>query len=199
MRELVVASGNKGKLREIEALLHGHVEKLLSPADFADFPVVVEDGKTFAENAIKKARAAAEVTGRPVLADDSGLVVDALDGRPGVWSARYAGETASDGDNNARLLLELAAVPQEKRTAAFHCVIALCFPDGSCHTFDGELRGLILAAPRGDGGFGYDPLFLVAEFGQTLAELSMTIKNRISHRGRALAAVKEFLARGERE
>ena len=196
MKELVVATGNRGKLLEIGELLRDRVERLLSPADFAAFPVVVEDGVTFAENAVKKALAAAEATGRPVLADDSGLVVDALGGRPGVYSARFAGEDAGDGDNNARLLEELAEVPQEQRTAAFHCVIALCYPDGTCRTFDGELRGLILATPRGSGGFGYDPLFLVPEFGQTLAELPMTIKNRISHRGKALAALKEFLAEG---
>jgi XTP/dITP diphosphohydrolase len=194
VKELVVATGNRGKLLEIGELLRDRVERLLSPADFDAFPVVVEDGATFAENAMKKALAAAEVTGRPVLADDSGLVVDALGGRPGVYSARFAGKDAGDGDNNARLLEELAEVPQEQRTAAFHCVIALCYPDGICRTFDGELRGIILAAPRGSGGFGYDPLFLVPEFGQTLAELPLTIKNRISHRGKALAALKEFLA-----
>lgn len=198
MKELVVASGNKGKLREIEELLRQSVERLLSPADFSQFPVVVEDGETFAENAVKKARAAAEATGLPVIADDSGLVVDALGGRPGVYSARFAGEAADDGDNNAKLVRELAGVPQEKRTAAFHCVIALCCPDGTCHTFDGELRGLILETSRGEGGFGYDPYFLVPEFGQTLAELPMAIKNRISHRGKALALLRDFLERSEK-
>ena len=199
MKELVVASGNKGKLREIEELLRHSVERLLSPADFPQFPVVEEDGETFAANAVKKARAAAEATGLPVIADDCGLVVDALGGRPGVYSARFAGEAANDVDNNVKLVRELAGVPQEKRTAAFHCVIALCSPDGSCHTFDGELRGLILETSRGEGGFGYDPYFLVPEFGQTLAELPMAIKNRISHRGKALALLKEFLGRTDRK
>ena len=193
MKELVVASSNKGKLREIEALLRGRVERLLSPADFPDLPVVVEDGATFAENALKKARAAALATGKPVIADDSGLVVEALGGRPGVLSARFAGEEASDGDNNAKLLGEMAGVPPAGRTAAFHCVIALCFPDGFCKTFDGELRGIMLAEPRGTEGFGYDPLFLVPEYGKTFAELSLSVKNRISHRGKALAALHDFL------
>ncbi len=197
MRELVVASSNQGKLREIEALLQGRVARLLSPADFPVFPAVVEDGATFTENALKKARTAAQATGKPVIADDSGLVVDALGGRPGVFSARFAGEAASDGENNAKLLLELAGVPPAGRRGAFHCVIALCFPDGYCRTFAGELHGILLDAPRGTEGFGYDPLFLVPEYGRTLAELPLAIKNRISHRGKALGALQEFLATGD--
>ncbi len=199
MKELVVATGNKGKLREIEALLGGFVDSLLSPADFSEFPAVEEDGLTFEENAIKKARAAAMLTGKPVIADDSGLAVDALEGRPGVYSARFAGEGAGDAENNAKLLNELAQVPLEERSAAFHCVIALCFPDGRCCTFDGELRGMILHSPRGTEGFGYDPLFFLPEHKMTLAELPMTIKNEISHRGKALWALKEFIARSATE
>ncbi len=194
MKELLVATGNKGKLRELELLLQGSVERIQSPADFPELPAVEEDGRTFVENATKKARSAAVATGLPVLADDSGLVVDLLGGRPGVHSARFAGETATDTENNVRLLRELAGVPVESRGAAFRCVIALCLPDGSCDTFDGELRGVILEAPRGTEGFGYDPLFLVPEYGQTLAELPLAIKNRISHRGKALLRLKEFLA-----
>ena len=193
MKELVVASGNKGKLRELGELLRGVVDTILSPADFPGFPEVEEDGETFEANALKKARSAALFTGRPVLADDSGLCVDHLNGRPGVYSARFAGEGAGDADNNALLLRELAGVPAEKRTAAFHCVIALCRPDGSCQTFDGSLSGEILEAPRGEGGFGYDPLFLVPEYGQTLSELSPEIKNGISHRGRAMQQLKAAL------
>jgi XTP/dITP diphosphohydrolase len=193
MRELFVATRNRGKLKEFEALFAGVVDRLLSPADMPDVPDVEEDGATFQENALKKARSAALAIGKPVLADDSGLVVDALGGSPGVFSARYAGEAASDCDNNARLLDEMALVPAGRRTAAFRCVIALCLPDGDCRTFDGELKGIILAAPRGTGGFGYDPLFLVPECGQTLAELPLEIKNRISHRGKALAKLKEYL------
>ena len=190
MRELLVASGNKGKLREFAELLKGVVDTILSPADFPGLPEVEEDGATFEENAIKKARSAALFTGLPVLADDSGLSVDFLDGRPGVYSARFAGEGASDADNNALLLRELAGVPQEQRGAAFHCVIALCQPDGSCQSFDGSLSGAILEVPRGDGGFGYDPLFLVPEYGQTFSELPLEIKNVISHRGRAMQMLR---------
>jgi XTP/dITP diphosphohydrolase len=194
MKELVVASNNKGKLLEIAALLQGYVTRILSPADFSDFPEVVEDGATFVENALKKARAAVLATGMPVIADDSGLVVTALGGRPGVHSARFAGEGADDAANNALLLKELSGVPSGQRDAAFHCVIALCFPDGTSRTFDGALRGVMLEEPRGAGGFGYDPLFLVPEYGKTLAELSLIVKNRISHRGNAMAALKEYLA-----
>lgn len=193
MKELLVASGNKGKLREFGELLRGVVDTILSPADFPELPDVLEDGATFEENAIKKALSAARCTGRPVLADDSGLCVDFLGGRPGVYSARFAGEGATDADNNALLLRELAGVPAEKRGAAFHCVIALCLPDGTCRTFDGALSGVILEAPRGEGGFGYDPLFMVPEYGQTFSELPMEIKNAISHRGRAMRMLKEAL------
>ena len=194
MKELLVASGNKGKLREFGELLQGVVETILSPADFPGLPEVEEDGASFEEHAIKKARSAARFTGRPVLADDSGLSVDYLDGRPGVYSARFAGEGASDSDNNALLLRELAGVPAEGRGGAFHCVIALCQPDGSCQTFDGSLPGIILEAPRGEGGFGYDPLFLVPEYGQTFSELPLEIKNAISHRGRAMQMLKAALS-----
>ncbi|HEY5973543.1 MAG TPA: XTP/dITP diphosphatase [Geobacteraceae bacterium] len=193
MRRLLVATGNQGKLRELRELLAGSVEELLSLADFPNLPAVDEDGATFAENAVKKARAAALATGLPAVADDSGLVVTALGGQPGVLSARYAGETADDAANNAKLLQAMASVPSRERTAAFHCVIAFCQPDGSCATFAGQLPGLILPAPAGSGGFGYDPLFLVPEYGKTLAELSLTIKNRISHRGRAFEAFASHL------
>lgn len=195
MRELLVATGNKGKLAEIGRILDGCVERLYSLADFPDIPPVTEDGATFEANARKKAMTAALATGIPVLADDSGLVVDALDGRPGVFSARFAGEGSSDADNNERLLRELTGVTGEKRAASFRCAVALCFPDGSCRVFQGELNGVVLDSPRGDGGFGYDPLFLVPDYGKTLAELDMDIKNRISHRGKALESLRDFLSR----
>lgn len=193
MKELVVATGNRGKLREIESICQGAVERLLSLADFPALPEVVEDGATFAENALKKALSAALATGIPALADDSGLVVDVLGGSPGVLSARFAGEGAGDAENNAKLLRKLLEVPAASRTAAFHCVVAICFPDGASRIFDGELKGLILLKPRGTGGFGYDPLFMVPEYGLTLAELPLEVKNRISHRGKALAQLLEFL------
>ncbi len=194
MTELVVASGNSGKIREISNLLKGNVDILLSLADFPALPPIIEDGATFAENAIKKAKITARAICKPVLADDSGLVVDALDGKPGVYSARYAGEGASDAENNEKLLRELAGLPTGQRSAAFCCVMALCLPDGSCHTFSGRLGGTILEQPRGSGGFGYDPLFFVKEYDKTLAELPLEIKNRISHRGQALAKLKSFLS-----
>lgn len=193
MNELLVATGNRGKLREFEALLRGVIPRVYSLADFPEVSAVEEDGVSFAENAVKKARNAALTTGMPTLADDSGLVVEALDGCPGVFSARFAGLDADDGANNAKLLRELGGVPRESRRAAFHCVIALCQPEGECRTFIGELSGIILDAPRGEGGFGYDPLFLVPEYGRTLAELPLELKNRISHRGRALKELKDYL------
>lgn len=193
MRELLVATGNAGKVKELAALLEGSGISLRSLKDFPQVPPVIEDGETFAQNALKKARGACKATGMPVIADDSGLAVDVLEGRPGVFSARYAGEGCNDDDNNRKLLSELAGVGLEQRTAAFHCVIALCLPDGFCRTFDGELKGIITDAPIGSGGFGYDPLFLVPEYGMTLAELPLEVKNRISHRGRAFAALREYL------
>lgn len=196
MRELLVATANRGKLGELQLLLQGTVDRLLSLADFPGLPPVVEDGATFAENAVKKARSAATAAGVTAIADDSGLLVDALDGRPGVLSARFAGELAGDAENNALLLRELAGVPPHRRTAAFRCVIALCQPDGECLAFDGELKGTILEAPQGMGGFGYDPLFLLPEYGQTLAELPMDVKNAVSHRGKALSRLKEYLRGG---
>jgi XTP/dITP diphosphohydrolase len=193
MKELLVATGNRGKFIEIKELLRDTVVNLYSLVDFPEIPQVEEDGATFAENAIKKAQSAARATGKPVIADDSGLEVDALGGRPGVYSARFAGESAGDAANNVKLLGELAKLPDSQGTAAFRCVIALCFPDGNCRTFSGELNGIILKEPRGTGGFGYDPLFLVPEYGLTLAELPLAGKNSISHRGKALALLKEYL------
>jgi len=188
-----VATGNRGKFMEIKELLQDTVAKLYTLEDFPEIPPVEEDGATFAENAVKKAQNAAQATGKPVIADDSGLEVGALGGRPGVYSARFAGEGAGDAENNAKLLREMADIPDGEGAAAFHCVVALCFPDGSCRTFSGELKGIILKEPKGAGGFGYDPLFLVPEYGRTLAELPMKVKNVISHRGKALVGLKEHL------
>lgn len=195
MMELLVATGNRGKFIEFKELLRDTVANLYSLKDFPEIPPVEEDGATFAENAVKKAQTAALATGKPVIADDSGLEVDALGGRPGVFSARFAGEGAGDSANNAKLLRELSDLSDGQGTAAFRCVIALCFPDGSCRTFSGELNGIILKEPRGTGGFGYDPLFLVPEYGMTLAEIPLEVKNAISHRGKALARLKEYLSK----
>ena len=193
MNELLIATSNKGKLAEIKELLKDVVLTFYSIGDFPDFPQVLEDGATFEENAMIKGLSAARATGKPVIADDSGLEVECLGGKPGVLSARYAGENATDAANNEKLLREIAHIPQELRKATFRCVIALCFPNGSCRTFTGFLEGLLINGARGEGGFGYDPLFLVPEYGQTLAELPMGVKNSISHRGKALAELKEFL------
>ena len=189
MTELVVATRNAGKLREIRHLLEGAGIAVLGLDAFPDLPEIEEDGATFAANAVKKAETIARLTGRPCLADDSGLTVDALDGEPGVHSARYAGTQGDDAANNARLLRELAAVPPERRQAAFRCVMALCVPGQPTRCFEGQVAGRILSAPQGDGGFGYDPLFLVAGFDRTMAELPLEEKNRISHRGQALRQV----------
>jgi XTP/dITP diphosphohydrolase len=193
MKELVVATRNAGKLKEIRQLLEGNVEVIFSLADFPDLPEIVEDGDTFEENALKKACLTSRKLGKPVLADDSGLCVDALAGKPGIFSSRFAGEDADDEANNLKLLTELAEIPIDRRSASFHCVIVLCFPDGSYHTFTGELKGVILGQGRGSSGFGYDPLFLVPEYDKTLAELPSDVKNRISHRGKALAELKNFM------
>ncbi|MCL2761494.1 MAG: XTP/dITP diphosphatase [Desulfuromonadales bacterium] len=193
MKELLIATTNKGKIKELEKLLNGVVKKVLSIQDFPGFPAVEEDGETFRDNAIKKAVSAFNFTGIPVIADDSGLVVDILGGKPGVFSARYAGENANDAANNAKLLEKLSAIPTNKRKATFQCVIAFCKPEEECRTFKGELHGIILEKPLGDSGFGYDPLFLVPEYGKTLAELPIEIKNRISHRGVAMKKFSDFL------
>lgn len=194
MKELLVATGNRGKFLEIEALLGEVVEKFYSLDDFPGTPKVEEDGASFEENALKKGKTAARATGKAVIADDSGLEVDVLGRRPGVHSARFAGENATDSANNEKLLREIANFPEEQRSAAFRCVIALCLPDGSCRTFTGSLEGMIIPEARGSNGFGYDPHFLVPKYGKTLAELSLEVKNTISHRGKALVLLKAYLA-----
>ena len=196
MKELVVATRNRGKLQEIRALLAGVVDTVHYAADFADFPETIEDGLTFRENALKKAREAMLFTGLPALADDSGLVVDLLDGRPGVHSARFAGEGAGDAENNRLLLAELNGIPVDRRQAAFVCLLAFVTPAGVEQVFSGRVGGAILTAGRGDGGFGYDPLFLVDGFDRTMAELSLQEKNAISHRGQALQQFRVFLEQG---
>ncbi len=191
--KLLVATGNQGKLKEIRQLLAGTGIDIVGPDQFDNPPEVVEDGKNFSENACKKALVMARFSGLLTLADDSGLVVDALHGEPGVLSARYAGRQGDDRANNAKLLAAMADVPDERRQGAFCCVMALAWPDGRCRTFEGKISGLIMRGERGAGGFGYDPLFLVPEYGMTTAELSLETKNRISHRGTALRQILPFL------
>lgn len=193
MKELLVATSNLGKMREFKSLLSGLPLKLYSLKDFPEIVLPPEDGDTFAENALIKARAGLIATGLPTVADDSGLCVDFLGGAPGVHSARYAGSPASDEANNEKLLEDLRSVPIDLRKAAFRCVIALCKPDLSYELFPGELQGIILENTIGSGGFGYDPLFLIPEYGKTLAELSLETKNCISHRGKASDLLKEYM------
>lgn len=184
--KIVLASSNAGKLREIARILGDLDIEVLPQSDFG-VSDADETGTTFVENALIKARHAMEATGLPAIADDSGIVVDALDGRPGVYSARYAGPDATDADNNALLLKELEGVPRTERGAAFHCVACFVRPgDEGSIVAEGEWRGSILSEPRGKGGFGYDPLFFVPELGCSSAELSPEEKNRRSHRGKAL-------------
>jgi len=193
VRELVVATKNPGKLREIQDLLSRFQVKILSLQDFPQIPPPLEDGVTFAENAAKKALEVARKTNRLALADDSGLVVEALQGKPGVFSARYAGENATDEQRCQKLLSEMANIPEERRQAAFICAIALASPEGRLQIMEAECHGRITFSPRGEGGFGYDPIFFVPQFSKTMAELNPKVKNRISHRGQALKKVRQFL------
>jgi len=187
MSKIVIASSNQGKIEEIEALLEDLPLELVRQSEFA-IPDAAETGTTFIENAIIKARHACQISGLPALADDSGLAIDALDGAPGVFSARYAGEHASDQERIAKVLSELEGVPTEERSACFHCVICLMeHPEDPapliCH---GIWEGLIATESSGDNGFGYDPIFYVPEFACTAAEMDRFEKNKISHRGQAL-------------
>jgi XTP/dITP diphosphohydrolase len=193
VRELVVATENPGKLREIKESLKGIEVQILSLTDLPPRAPVEEDGNTFRENAFKKARAVAHHTGRLCIADDSGLEVDQLGGAPGVHSARFAGEDASDTDNNRKLLRCLEGIPSSQRRAVFRCVIAVVDPQGKASWVEGTCSGVIGEKERGTQGFGYDPLFIIPELGKTLAELPLEEKNRISHRGKALAALKRVL------
>jgi XTP/dITP diphosphohydrolase len=191
--DVVIATRNSGKLREIRQILAPLGLKILSLRDFPEIPEIVEDGQTFEENAVKKAAAAARQTGRIAIADDSGLAVDALQGRPGVFSSRYAGENATDADRYLKLLKEMARVPKGRRGAAFLCALAVASPEGKVEIVEGECRGEIASSPQGAQGFGYDPVFFLPELGRTMAELEPEGKNRISHRARALEKLKKVL------
>ncbi|MGI9248844.1 MAG: RdgB/HAM1 family non-canonical purine NTP pyrophosphatase [Woeseiaceae bacterium] len=188
-----MASGNAGKIREIEHLLAGLGIEVVAQAELG-VSDAEETGTTFAENSLIKARHASDATGLAAIADDSGLAVDALDGRPGVYSARYAGTDATDEENIDKLLEELAGVADELRGAAFHCVASFIMPGWpTAIVAEGVWRGTILKARRGDGGFGYDPVFLDSASGRTAAELTSEQKNARSHRGRALRELKAQL------
>ncbi len=193
---IVFATKNEGKVREIGEMMKGTGIELVSLNHFAELPEIVEDGATYLENALKKARTVSEFLGETVLADDSGLQVEVLKGEPGVYSARYAGEGATDEENNAKLLAKLKEVPAEKRTASFFCALVLCRPGGRCHSFEAEWPGRIIDEGRGENGFGYDPIFLDPRSGRTAAELPPEIKNKVSHRGQAFAKFKAWLDAG---
>jgi len=196
MKQLVLASANPGKLRELSAILADLGYELLPQGEF-DIAEVAETGTTFVENAIIKARNAAMHSGLPALADDSGIEVDALDGAPGVYSARFSGADANDEANNALLVEKLRDVPAEQRTARYRAVIVFMrhAVDPSPLICEGSWEGLIQLQPVGSGGFGYDPYFYLPDLGCTSAQLSAEEKNRISHRGKALAELKQYLLR----
>lgn len=182
---VVLATNNENKVREFRQFVSNFPVEVKSLSDFGPLPEVVEDGSTFDENAYKKAHHYAKILGMPAIADDSGLVVEALSGAPGVRSARYAGEGASDQENCAKLLRELKG--EKNRKAAFVCVLSIAVPSGPALTYEASCEGTILDKPRGSSGFGYDPLFYYEPFKKTFAEVSMEEKNQVSHRGKVLA------------
>ncbi len=192
--KIVLATKNKGKYFELKKLLEQHGYEAVPLEAFSGIEAIAEDGETFRENAVKKAAYVCEKTGMMTLADDSGLEVDFLNGAPGVLSSRFAGEDGNDEANNQKLLSLLEGVPPEQRTARFRCVVAIAVPEGWVYTAEGSCEGIILDKPRGSGGFGYDPLFFLPEYGKTFAELDLEIKNKISHRARAMEGALDILA-----
>jgi XTP/dITP diphosphohydrolase len=195
--KLLLATRNRNKVVEIQHALEGSGWQVVMLSDVAGAPEVEEDGATFEENARKKARTAAERTKMWTLAEDSGLEIDALGGEPGVKSARYAGEGANDADRIRRVLGRLVAVPEERRTARFRCVMCLLDPAGDETCFEGRCEGRIAHSARGSAGFGYDPIFVPEGHDRTFAELGLGVKNDISHRARAMQQVIEYLRKAE--
>lgn len=193
MKKLIFATGNEGKMKEIRMILGDLDYEILSMKEAGIDVDIVEDGKTFEENAIIKATEISKIANCVVLADDSGLEVDAMDKMPGIYSARYLGEDTPYSVKNQTIIDNLAGLPDEKRTARFVCAIAAAFPDGRVVTKRGTIEGIIGYEERGENGFGYDPIFFVPEYGKTTAELSPEEKNKISHRGKALEMIKEEL------
>lgn len=193
LEEVILASRNAGKIAEFKMLLTGLAQGFSSLCELDSLPEVIEDGKTYVENALKKARNVSKVTDRICLADDSGLEVEAIEGKPGIFSSRFAGEGSSDEDNIKKLLQELGA--ETNRTARFVCSLALVFPNGREVIAEGSCGGIILDKPRGAGGFGYDPVFFLSELNKTMAELTLDEKNRISHRAQAVVELKKLICR----
>lgn len=194
MRKIIFATGNAGKMKEIREILKDLDAEVLSMKEAGVEADIVEDGKTFEENAVIKAKTVCELTGEIALADDSGLEIDYLNKEPGIYSARYMGEDTSYRIKNANLIERLEGVPDEKRTARFVCAIAAAFPDGTVKTVRGTMEGRIGYEEAGENGFGYDPIFYLPDMSRTTAELSPEEKNAVSHRGKALAAMKEQIA-----
>ena len=193
MERMIFATGNQGKMKEIKMILEGLGVPVVSMKEAGITAEIEENGSTFEENAIIKAKTIMELTGEPVLADDSGLEIDYLNGAPGIYSARYMGEDTSYDIKNGAILSQLEGIPDEKRTARFVCVIACAMPDGSILTSKGTMEGIIGHEIRGNNGFGYDPIFYLPDCGCTSAELSPDQKNDLSHRGKALRVMKELL------
>lgn len=191
--KIVIATGNKGKAAEFKSIFEKFGFEIQTLLDYPELDEIDETGDTFAENALLKAEGVSKALNTIVLADDSGLKVDALQGQPGIYSARFAGEEKNDAKNNAKLLGELSELPFEERTAHFHCTLALAAPGKESMTIEGELDGYILGVPRGQNGFGYDPLFYVSEKDKTLAELTHEEKNNISHRAIAVRNLEKVL------
>lgn len=193
MPRLLLATGNEHKLQELKSLLQGLPYDVVSPADIGIDATIDETGSSFEENASLKAKAMAAKSHLLTLADDSGLEVDALNGAPGILSARYAGANATDSERISFLLSQLKGVPYDKRQAKFRCVIAIAVPEGKVELCHGECHGYITFQPTGEHGFGYDPVFYLPELGKTMAELLPEIKNNISHRGQAIREATSFL------
>jgi XTP/dITP diphosphohydrolase len=193
--EVIVATGNRGKLREIRSALKGLGFQIRGLMDFADVPEMEENGRSFAENGLKKARFYSQFFGKLTIADDSGLEVDALGGKPGIYSARYAGIRASDQENRKKLLKELEGVPISRRGAGFKCVMAMVSPDGREALTEGSCRGRIGFKETGKKGFGYDPIFILTRHGKTMAQLSLEEKDRVSHRGKALRKLRKIITK----
>ena len=192
-KKIIFATGNEGKMREVRMILAGMGMTVVSMKEAGVRADIVEDGKTFEENAVIKAKAVMEVTGQIAMADDSGLVIDYLNGEPGIYSARYMGEDTSYDIKNQNLIDRLEGVAEEKRTARFVCAIACALPDGTVLTSEGTMEGIIGYESRGKNGFGYDPVFYLPEYGCSSAELTPEKKNELSHRGKALRKMREKL------
>lgn len=193
--QIVIASRNKKKIEELKRILQGLPIEILSIDDFPNLEEVIEDGNSFEENALKKARYVHQTTGLPALADDSGLEVESLGGKPGIFSARYAGDNATDQDNVNKLLIEMKELPEDKRKARFVCCIAFVSSKGEEKVFWGYAKGKITREPRGKLGFGYDPVFIPEGYKLTFAELPPEEKDRLSHRRKALDKLKKYLVK----